>query len=1264
MDFAALLRMGVDTSDLIKGEDALDRLADAGAITERRLDGSMDRIAASTAGAAGQVGVAARKMDGATRAATQNLTYQFNDIAQMLAAGQNPFMLAMQQGGQVAGAIDQLKESGGVLRGIGGAFMSMLSPISLATFGIIGFGSLAIQWLTGTGDAARTTQDAIKDLAAANKELQNLTKYFEVGGIEAMTEEYGSASAEVRELIDLQRQLAEMTALNAAREAMSNLMDETDSFFGGVAVNLDKLFGQGGTDFGFALEQSMRRASEALTLEDQLVQVTNIRQQIEAATSAAGGMNAEQRAFLSTVVSAEAELRRTITTQNEIAAAAEQSAQSQEKAATSAVESAQSQEKAATSAVESALKSAEAMTKSADAVASISTNWENFAGIVGQDMAGIVGPFTQAMTDIKSSADEAARAIPASIASAVEGMRSIAGTARQVGLAIGAETINGFVAGVAAGRSRLVSASQSMAATVNKTFRDALQIRSPSRVFRSHGNDVGEGLRLGLEDSRDGLESTMGDLAGGIGDAVGDLFTGAFDSAKDFLGAIKDAFKRTLSELISMAVANPIRLALGIGGGGLAAGAVSGGGGLLGGGGGLLGGFGSAGGILGFGGLGGGTGLLGGLGNALSGGLGNILNIGANAAAAGGGILASIGAALPILGAVGLVFGLFRKKVKELDSGLRVTIEGMDAVTETFRTTETKRFFGLSRKVGTRYSAASGGIADPVQAAISQIGESVVSMAEVLGQDGSRILRNFSTQLTVSTKGMTDEQASRAIQEAMQGVSDEMAKQILKSSYGMRFVREGESFSQTLTRLSTSLASVNSALGYLGHSMLNVSMRNADAASRLVDAFGGLDAMAAASQSYFQNFYGPAEQLELRMDALTRAFGDANVRMPETMTQFRRMVEAQDLTTQRGRHVYATLLSLSGEFAELDRITRELTGATRGLSDAARQELQSLRDQRALLRARIEGADAVRELELSRLQSDAARLVQEQIYRLTDRLERMAEAARAADAALREREGLEMDLLRLQGNTAAIRRRELAALVPANRALQRMIYRIEDARTAADAARDAFRESADAERNRISELRDMSSAIRDMAGETMAATFGVSEAQRRSAERQLRTAIQTGRVWDSSLQGLAETAMAVDEGNFGSSVAFLRASARAAGVLAAVANAQDAQALSAEGRLEAALERYGLQEPVVLGMTAAMNRLTSALDRLGWAEGMPMGARIAALGPASVGQAKAADDAKTAQRDLEELKGYMRELVKINLRQERTLKEIELQGEA
>ncbi|MFV0303557.1 MAG: phage tail length tape measure family protein, partial [Paracoccus sp. (in: a-proteobacteria)] len=70
--------------------------------------------------------------------ANANLVSQFNDIGVMLAAGQNPLQLALQQGTQISQVLTQMGGGVGALRALGSAFVGMLNPISLATIGVIG----------------------------------------------------------------------------------------------------------------------------------------------------------------------------------------------------------------------------------------------------------------------------------------------------------------------------------------------------------------------------------------------------------------------------------------------------------------------------------------------------------------------------------------------------------------------------------------------------------------------------------------------------------------------------------------------------------------------------------------------------------------------------------------------------------------------------------------------------------------------------------------------------------------------------------------------------------------------------------------------------------------------------------------------------------------------------------------------------------------------------------------------------------------------
>jgi len=73
-----------------------------------------------------------------------------------------------------------------------------------------------------------------------------------------------------------------------------------------------------------------------------------------------------------------------------------------------------------------------------------------------------------------------------------------------------------------------------------------------------------------------------------------------------------------------------------------------------------------------------------------------------------------------------------------------------------------------------------------------------------------------------------------------------------------------------------------------------------------------------------------------------------------------------------------------------------------------------------------------------------------------------AQDATSAAAILRERNDLQMKLLEMQGDTAAIRAAELAKLDPSNRALQEQIYALQDQQAAADAAAQAEQAAAQA----------------------------------------------------------------------------------------------------------------------------------------------------------------------------------------------------------
>ncbi|WP_313082538.1 phage tail length tape measure family protein [Pulveribacter sp.] len=175
------------------------------------------------------------------------------------------------------------------------------------------------------------------------------------------------------------------------------------------------------------------------------------------------------------------------------------------------------------------------------------------------------------------------------------------------------------------------------------------------------------------------------------------------------------------------------------------------------------------------------------------------------------------------------------------------------------------------------------------------------------------------------------------------GQWDEVEETITRTNYVQsEYAREGERAIDTLTRLATSLQATNAMFDMLGMSMFNASLAGGDLASQLIDAFGGLENMGQAAGAYFQNFYSADEQREYarrmiatQLEALELAMPDINA--IDARDQFRALAEAQDLNTEAGRKAYATLLQLSGAFAQVTTSAEQAADAAKRQAEEARQ---------------------------------------------------------------------------------------------------------------------------------------------------------------------------------------------------------------------------------------------------------------------------------------------------------------------------------------
>lgn len=176
-----------------------------------------------------------------------NLSFQLNDIGMMMAMGQNPFMLMIQQGPQVAQIFSQMNAEG---RKIGptlaGAFTMFLNPTTAVTLALIGGAAALGQWgfaALGAGKDTKSLEDSIGDL---NSSLSDIKKYSEISkkSILELSKEFGSYAWAVRDsanaLIELERaeyRAGIVKAVAAAREEYGKLGVDVDA----IRAKLDEL---------------------------------------------------------------------------------------------------------------------------------------------------------------------------------------------------------------------------------------------------------------------------------------------------------------------------------------------------------------------------------------------------------------------------------------------------------------------------------------------------------------------------------------------------------------------------------------------------------------------------------------------------------------------------------------------------------------------------------------------------------------------------------------------------------------------------------------------------------------------------------------------------------------------------------------------------------------------------------------------------------------------------------------------------------------
>ncbi|NTT88544.1 phage tail length tape measure family protein, partial [Tabrizicola fusiformis] len=310
--FAASQRYELELREIAEAE-RLGALSALGAAQAR------ERAAQSMTPVIRQVGQTAA----ASNAHLANLGFQANDIFMMMAAGQNPMMLAIQQGTQVSQVFGMMRKEGQALGpAIRSALMGMVSPMSLVTMGVIALGAVAVQSLMSMGSEAKSTEDTISDMTGSVRKLGEATSRTAAD----IVADFGQINPA---LADMQRSLSALAQVRALQDLRAGLKALKDDVGGGLLStgpgDVARLLGTDIYRRGFAgkiltapvagFRQSLESLQTAEGPAAQVAIVRDLKKQLEEAAGGIGSMNAAQLVYYDSLLATESAIERIVAEQ-------------------------------------------------------------------------------------------------------------------------------------------------------------------------------------------------------------------------------------------------------------------------------------------------------------------------------------------------------------------------------------------------------------------------------------------------------------------------------------------------------------------------------------------------------------------------------------------------------------------------------------------------------------------------------------------------------------------------------------------------------------------------------------------------------------------------------------------------------------------------------------------------------------------------------------------------------------------------------------
>lgn len=400
-------------------------------------------------------------------------------------------------------------------------------------------------------------------------------------------------------------------------------------------------------------------------------------------------------------------------------------------------------------------------------------------------------------------------------------------------------------------------------------------------------------------------------------------------------------------------------------------------------------------------------------------------------------------------------------------------------------TKNTKKFLGIT--TSTSYSTQntqSSELSNQFTMILQSFVNSVKLAGKPLGIALDQIdenLANFVISIgRIDIQGLTGEQIQEKLAAVFGAAGDKIAQAAIPGLE--KFQQVGEGYFETLVRVATSVETVTSWFDTLGYALTGL---NIDRAMGLVDLFGDLDTLNSSLSDYYNEFYSESEKTAKATQQMTKVLGDLGIAMPTTRLEFR--LEIEKALAAGNDELAATLLKLSPAIASIIPAFEETGRTAEDIASSITDMQTTLKELNIdLLNAqgRTEEAKAAFRALSTEGMTPAEIATWDAIQAMKAQIEATNALAQAEQKRTNEALTLQGRIDQLQGNTAAIRERELAALDPANRGLQLFIYSLEDLAKAEADAKAAADAKAQAEKAIAQENYGLQTELLNLQGDT------------------------------------------------------------------------------------------------------------------------------------------------------------------------------------